>query len=286
MKSLRVLLIVAASATLLVSTVGAAYASPTLVEPVISTVSTSLPASNSYHRATTCNNEMLQSGTYSHGLTVTGTCTIPDGAQVTIKGPVTVQPKATLNAITTSTVHIIGNVNVLRGALLELGCSVQLTQPGQGGTPPECPNGVSDTTVHGNITGFGALTMRLYGLNNVRGNITVLGGGQTVTGPNASSCEEHPGALNLPIKDSTVDGNITVVGWHGCWMGVFRIAQHGSTVLLNNKTADSDSMEIATNTIRGNLICYGNNTAPQVGDSHGTPNVVSGKVLGQCKGLS
>ena len=37
-----------------------------------------------------------------------------------------------------------------------------------------------------------------------------------------------------------------------------------------------------TNSIHGNLNCSGNAAAPQVGDSGGSPNVVSGRKTGQC----
>jgi hypothetical protein len=40
-----------------------------------------------------------------------------------------------------------------------------------------------------------------------------------------------------------------------------------------------------TNVIRGNLNCSGNDPAPQVGDSEGEPNVVSGDKTGQCADL-
>jgi hypothetical protein len=48
---------------------------------------------------------------------------------------------------------------------------------------------------------------------------------------------------------------------------------------------DTDSNEVVTNTINGNLICQGNSPAVQFGDSGGLPNTVGGHKLGQCASL-
>ena len=47
---------------------------------------------------------------------------------------------------------------------------------------------------------------------------------------------------------------------------------------------DPDGNEYVTNTIHGSLM-RGNSPAPQVGDSEGSPNVVTGRETGQCAGL-
>jgi hypothetical protein len=39
---------------------------------------------------------------------------------------------------------------------------------------------------------------------------------------------------------------------------------------------------VQTNTIAGDLICHGNNPAPQQGDSGGLLNIVAGQKIGQC----
>jgi hypothetical protein len=57
-------------------------------------------------------------------------------------------------------------------------------------------------------------------------------------------------------------------------------------VSLNGNTlADPDGNEYATNSIHGSLSCFGNSPAPQVGDSEGAPNSVTGAMKGQCAGL-
>jgi hypothetical protein len=60
---------------------------------------------------------------------------------------------------------------------------------------------------------------------------------------------------------------------------------HGSVNLVGNTVADPDGNEVVTNTIYGSLNCAGNDPAPQVGDSEGSPNSVTGAETGQCAGL-
>jgi hypothetical protein len=55
--------------------------------------------------------------------------------------------------------------------------------------------------------------------------------------------------------------------------------------LFGNVVADPDGNEVVTNTIYGSLNCAGNDPAPQVGDSEGSPNHVTGPETGQCVGL-
>jgi hypothetical protein len=68
-------------------------------------------------------------------------------------------------------------------------------------------------------------------------------------------------------------------------MGFIRNDVHGSVSLNDNVLSDTDGNEYVTNTIHGSLHCSGNSPAPQVGDSEGEPNVVTGAVTGQCVGL-
>jgi len=55
--------------------------------------------------------------------------------------------------------------------------------------------------------------------------------------------------------------------------------------MRNNTLADPDGNEYVTNVIHGSFRCSGNSPAPQVGDSEGDPNVVTGHEFGQCAGL-
>jgi hypothetical protein len=214
-------------------------------------------------RAASCVNGEITAGTYS-GLVVYGTCTIANGATVTIDGNLVLAAGAILNdhAASTATVHVTGDVRVGPGAVLGLG------------TYTPVPNG---TTVDGSI--FAVLPRTLYlGGMTVHGNVTSIGGGDPTR--------------NFPIKDDRIDGNLVIYGWSGLWMGVIRVDVGGSVVIANNHAADtsqppgSDSTEIMTNTIAGNLICFGNSPAAQVNpDDGGQPNTVGGRKLGECAGL-
>jgi hypothetical protein len=87
------------------------------------------------------------------------------------------------------------------------------------------------------------------------------------------------------IEDSRINGNVRIDGYNGFWMGFIRNVVHGSVNLNNNVLEDADGNEYVTNTIHGNLNCSGNSPAPQIGDSEGSPNQVTGRKTGQCAAL-
>ena len=87
------------------------------------------------------------------------------------------------------------------------------------------------------------------------------------------------------VEDNVIRGGATIDGYSGFWLGFIRNKVRGTVRLSNNVMDDPDANEYVTNTIKGNLICHGNSPAPQVGDSEGLPNVVSGRKVDQCAGL-
>lgn len=238
---------------------------------------------NDHNNAVTCASGNVASGRYS-SLTIKGHCTIPDGAVVTVSKHLFLNPGSSLNAMTASTVHVKGSVLVARDAYFALGCSLELTQPPFPGGPVFCPAGVSHDQVDGNVIATQPRTLKINGVT-LNGNLVSVGGGAAVTGPSSSTCEQQPAPLNFPIKDNTINGNVLVSGWQGCWLGYIRNVTSGNAVFIGNRTADADSSEIFTNTISRNLICLANSPAPQVGDSHGELNTVRGRSIGQCAGL-
>jgi hypothetical protein len=87
------------------------------------------------------------------------------------------------------------------------------------------------------------------------------------------------------VEDNVIRGNVTITGYSGFWFGFIRNDVVGN-VRLNDMTMDDpDANEFVTNKIRGNLICHGDTPAPQVGDSHGKPNDVTGRKVDQCAAL-
>jgi hypothetical protein len=222
----------------------------------------------------TCSGGPIAGGAYK-SLTVTGFCWWA-GDPVTISGNLTVADGALLNdhAFSTASVTVGGNVKVGKGAVAGLGSY----NPASG----------QHTTVDGNIVANQPLSMYLSFIT-VHGNFISNGGGGGVTGE----------FRNYPTKDITVDGNMVIQGWTGGWIGVIRDHVGGNLIFSNNTSVinglvdppvpgevDSDSSEVMTNVVGGNLICQGNTPAAQVNpDDGGQPNVVGGRKIGQCAGL-
>jgi hypothetical protein len=73
--------------------------------------------------------------------------------------------------------------------------------------------------------------------------------------------------------------------YDGFWFGFIRNHVNGSMQPNGNVLADPDGNEYVINTIHGSLNCADNSPAPQVGDSEGSPNQVTGAKTGQCAGL-
>lgn len=207
-------------------------------------------------------------------VTVAGICRF--NGDVTINGDLTVADGAVLNnhasqvPFKVANVTINGNVKVAKGAVLGLG--------------NYGPPGVkTNTVVNGNINANQPLDLYLSGIT-VHGNVISNGGG-----PGTSQF------LNFPTKDDIIDGNLIMQGWQGGWIGAIRDVVGGNLNVSNNASVvtddgssppDSDSTEVMTNTVEGNLICHGNSPAAQVNPADGgQPNSVSGNKIGECAGL-
>jgi hypothetical protein len=238
-------------------------------------------ASAEPHRST-CDST-LTGGTYHfHSLTVTGACVIPSG-DVTITGGLTVAPGASLTVFQPN-VRVKGSVRVGKGAVLNLGCSFAMTQDPQ--LAGLCPDGPSSVRINGSLVAHAPLTMNLDGVV-INGSVTSIGGGP---GPTS-----HP-YTNFSFKDNTVHGRVRITGWQGTWIGAVRNTIHGGLVFSHNtavatgENGQPDGNEIISNTIHGNLVCFGNSPAAQYGDAQGAPgaapNTVTGRTLGQCRGLT
>jgi hypothetical protein len=84
------------------------------------------------------------------------------------------------------------------------------------------------------------------------------------------------------IEDNVIHGGVVIDGYDGFWFGFIRNHVDGTVKLRNNVLEDPDGNEYVTNTIHGSLQCSGNSPAPQVGDSEGLANAVTGRKSGQC----
>jgi hypothetical protein len=223
----------------------------------------------------TCSGGTIAAGTYS-SLTVSGTCWF-SGGEVAVTGNLVVEDGAALNdhaASPLTTVHVGGNVLVGKGGIVGLGTY-----------NPFAPH---DSVVDGNVIANQPLSLYIS-FTTIHGNLISHGGGGGVTGD----------FRNFPTKDNTIDGNAVIEGWTGGWIGFIRNQVGGNTIFSGNTSVinglvdppvpgevDTDSSEIMTNGISGNLICQGNTPAAQVNpDDGGQPNDVGGQKIGQCAGL-
>ncbi len=154
---------------------------------------------------------------------------------------------------TEANIDVRGGVRVAEGATFILG-SEEL--------------GADTGTIRGGIRANSPASLQVH-FADVRGGVSMHGGS----------------GFFSTVEDSVIRGGATINGYAGFWLGFIRNTVHGTVKLSNNVMDDPDANEFVTNTIRGNLVCHNNSPAPQVGDSQGLPNVVTGQKVDQCTGL-
>jgi len=214
--------------------------------------------------ATVCAGGSISPGVYD-SITITGICTIPSGL-VRVRGDLTIESSAGLDAVTAATLIVQGNLNVDDGGILGLGCSPAI---GCSFTTHDRVDGVLDASSPADLIVHSAYL----------GSVASTGGSLPV------DCGFDPvvqGPDYVTFEDNVIAGNATVSGYTGCWFGFIRNTVSGSVTLNDNILADPDAMEVVTNVIFGDLACNGNVPAPHVGDSGGLPNRVLGTRSGQC----
>lgn len=158
-------------------------------------------------------------------------------------------------------VTIRGGLYVQPGATFVLGSE---EQPGDNGT------------ITGGVHATNPANLQIHFMT-INGGIESRGGSGPFGGPFDITW--------TTIEDSHVNGGVSITGYDGFWMGFIRNHVNGAVNLSGNVLADPDGNEYVTNTIRGSLSCYGNSPAPQVGDSEGNLNHVTGAKKGQCAGI-
>ena len=137
-------------------------------------------------------------------------------------------------------------------------------------------NPVDTGTISGGVHATNAMSVQIH-FTTINGGIDVHGGSGPFGGPFDVTWNT--------IEDSLIHGSVTISGYDGFWMGFIRNDVHGTVNLNDNVLVDTDGNEYVTNTIHGSLRCSGNSPAPQIGDSDGEPNVVTGRKTGQCTGV-
>ena len=229
----------------------------------------------------------IPSGIYA-SITVKGACAVAPDAVITVIGNINVAPGAVLDAQSApSTITVRHNVTAGPGSLLGLGC---LPNPPGHMTGHPC-TGVyatesSDITVKGNVTAWDANAVLLNGIT-VKGNVTLIGSEGTAT------VDERATAIPWAIKDNTIGGNLIAADMTPLWIGLLDNKVGGNVILFNIHITDglppnndpTPTIQVASNAIGRNLICYGLAPAVAGGFIPGQVNVVGGKALGQCAKL-
>jgi len=239
------------------------------------------PTASFAARPQTCSGGSVAAGSYS-SLTITGFCTV-DAGSVSVAHNLTVAPGGELvAAFGGSDVHVGQNLIVQSNGVLILGCEPEaficLNDPDQ-------TNGtlVTHDTIGLSLNTQNALAVIVHatkiGLNEV-----VQGGGGGVTCNSTIPNVPGPPAY-IDFEDSSVGGNAIIQGVQSCWAGFIRNTVGHNMIYKGNAFADPDASELTTNTVHGNMICSGNSPQVQFGDSSGSPDVVGGHAIGECKNV-
>jgi hypothetical protein len=137
-------------------------------------------------------------------------------------------------------------------------------------------SGWTTGTIHGGVRATDPASVQIH-FATIMGGIVIHGG----SGPFGPPFDVTWNA----IEDNAIYGGVRIIHYDGFWMGFIRNHVSGTVTMRDNILADPDGNEYVTNTIHGSFRCWGNSPAPQVGDSEGDRNVVTGRESGQCEGL-
>jgi hypothetical protein len=139
-----------------------------------------------------------------------------------------------------------------------------------------------NATISGGVHSTNANSVQIH-FSTISGGVDLQGGSGPFPGPFDFGGGFAPTWNTL--EDNTINGAVTINGYNGFWQGFIRNHVNGSVTFSNNNVLDTDGNEFVTNTIFGSLSCWGNTPPPQVGDSGGEDNVVTGGTSGQCAGF-
>jgi hypothetical protein len=170
---------------------------------------------------------------------------VPEGAACFAEAPVTIR----------------GGLSIGAGATFVIGDE---DHPGDNGT------------IAGGVQASDAASVQIHFVT-INGGLDIRGGSGPFGGPF--------GITWNAIEDNQINGEVSISGYDGFWFGFIRNHVNGTVNLNNNVLLDPDGNEYVTNVIHGSLNCSGNSPAPQIGDSGGSLNQVTGARTGQCATL-
>jgi hypothetical protein len=256
-------------AAMMVASLGAAATGLVGATSIASAAPSSTPP-----MAYTCTGGEIPSGNYA-SITVTGACSVPADAVISVVGNVNVAAGAVLDAQSApSTITVGHNVTAAPGSLLGLGCQPANAIGRFAGVPCAVePTGHTTITVDGNVTATDANTVLMRKMT-VNGNVTLTGGG---------------GEIPWSIKGNTIGGNLTITGVTADWLGVQFNGIGGNATLTNITATDPGdpgrTVAVVVNTIGRNLNCSGLAPGVSGGLIPGEVNVVGRNATGQCAPL-
>ena len=161
-----------------------------------------------------------------------------------------------------------GPVTITGGLVVERGATVVFGSD---------ENAVHTATISGGVVANDAMNVQIHH-STINGGLRIHGGQGPFGGPFDVTWNA--------IEDNLIRGGAVIDGYEGFWMGFLGNDVRGTVTLTNNNLFEKDDAnEFVSNTIHGNMNCSGNDPAPQVGDSEGGPNVVTGNKTGQCANL-
>lgn len=234
-------------------------------------------------------------GVYFGNVFVEGVCAVNSG-QARVFGNLIVRPGSALLAAfaldsTTaggsSSLSVVGDLRVQDGAAALLGCEAEhfpcIDDPN-----PEAPTLSSQDRVYGDLQGQQPLGVVAHN-DIVFGNVIQHGGGGGLTCEPSGIFTAFGSPVYSDYEDTSIYGDLHVIDYTSCWMGVIRDRVGGSVHLVDNQLADPDAIEILSNQIAGNLACRHNSQVWDSADEGESlyprvpePNTVGGKRRGQC----
>jgi hypothetical protein len=161
-------------------------------------------------------------------------------------------------------INIVGQVTVMSGALFYLGTE----KPGK---PPFA-------SIEGSVVAQDPSAVVIQN-TTIGGPVSVLGGG-AVNAVVETLSHDAPETNYTDFEDDVINGGITEVGYGGVWAGVIRSIMSGSLTFAFNSETTIDEYDIGSDIISGSAYCTGNNPAPNMGPSSGSPSIVDGNTFG------
>jgi hypothetical protein len=236
-------------------------------------------------------------GTYpaSTEVVVQGWCAV-NGGQAKVEGNLVLRPHSVLlaafanNDVTgegTSGLTVLGNVKVLNGAVLLLGCEAAhfacLDDPNQNEPKLNGP-----ASVGGSLTSVDPLGVVVH-LTAFGGSVKETGGGGGETCNPSGAFAKFGSPVYSDYEDVTIARNLSITGLTSCWLGTARAKIGGNATFKRDQLADPDAIEILDNHIGENLTCRDNSMVWDSGDLSNDlfprlleRNHVGGERAGQC----